>query len=86
MPWLRFTADFDYTPANRPQITYGYLAGRADRVTRECARQAVEVRGVAFVIPTPANRAEANRVRQSIEANPVRLEEVADGVDATPQG
>lgn len=87
MPWLRFIADFDYTPTNRPQVTYGYLAGRADRVTRECARQAVDVRGVARVIPTPATREEANRVRQSVEANPVRLDEsgeVADGLDAAP--
>lgn len=82
MPWVRFTADFDYTPANRRSITYAYLSGQARRVTRECKRQALE-RGVADEIPTPRTREEANRVRLGLDASPVGLE-AADGVDAAP--
>lgn len=85
MPWVRFTADFDYTPPNRRGVTYEYLSGQARRVTRECKRQAVDDRGVAEVIPTPATRAEANRVRLGLDANPVR-EEAGDGLDAASEG
>lgn len=39
---VRFTADFDYTPTARRQVTFAYKAG-PDTITvkRECGEQAV---------------------------------------------
>ena len=39
MPWVRFTADFDFKP--RPTVTIAYLAGDVRNVTRSCAAAAI---------------------------------------------
>lgn len=64
MPWVRFTADFDFTPAAERRVTIGYLAGMRQLVTTECFR-AANGKGSAVKIPTP-RREDANRVRQRI--------------------
>lgn len=38
MPWVRFTADFDWKP--KPTVTMAYKAGDTKLVTTPCARQA----------------------------------------------
>ena len=38
MPWVRFTSDFDFSPAALGgRYTKAYKAGTVDNVTRECA-------------------------------------------------
>ncbi|EHK56821.1 hypothetical protein [Allomesorhizobium alhagi] len=39
MPWVRFTADFDWKP--RPQVTIAYRMGQEVNVTTLCAARAV---------------------------------------------
>ena len=39
MPWVRFTADFDWKPTRR--VTYAYRAGDQKMVTTPCALAAV---------------------------------------------
>jgi len=42
MPWVRFIADFDFSPAaRRGWVTVAYKAGMTKNVTRECAEKAV---------------------------------------------
>lgn len=42
MPWVRFAADFDFSPAARGgRVTVAYRAGMTKSVTRECAEKAV---------------------------------------------
>lgn len=40
MPWVRFTADFDFKP--KPAVTIAYRAGMERLVTTGCARLAIE--------------------------------------------
>lgn len=42
MPWVRFTADFDWKPT--PQVTIGYRAGTEKLVTTPCAQAAAVAR------------------------------------------
>lgn len=51
MPWLRFTADFDFKP--RPQVTIAYRAGEEKNVPTACAAAAVKA-GKAVRLPRPA--------------------------------
>ncbi|MDB5458148.1 MAG: hypothetical protein JWP92_3733 [Caulobacter sp.] len=69
MPWVRFTADFDFTPAKERRVTIGYLAGMRMLVTTECFTRA-KAKGRAVRIATP-RREQANQVRG----------ESADGLD-----
>lgn len=39
MPWVRFTAGFDFKP--KPAVTQAFRAGEEKFVTTECARQAM---------------------------------------------
>lgn len=40
--WVRFTADFDFSPAaRRGMVTLAYKQGTVANVTRECARLAI---------------------------------------------
>lgn len=39
MPWVRFTANFDFKP--KPQVTQAYLAGDERNVTTPCAKAAI---------------------------------------------
>ncbi|WP_353641324.1 hypothetical protein [Mesorhizobium sp. WSM2239] len=40
--WLRFTQDFDFSPAARSgHVTIAYRAGMRRNVTRECAEKAI---------------------------------------------
>lgn len=48
MPWLRFTADFDWKP--RPQVTQAFLAGQERNVTTLCAEAAI-AKGRAVRVP-----------------------------------
>lgn len=48
MPWLRFTANFDWKP--RPQVTQAFLAGQERNVTTPCAEAAI-AKGVAVKLP-----------------------------------
>lgn len=42
MPWVRFTADFDFRPS--PAVTIAYLKGQVRLVTRACSARAKEAR------------------------------------------
>lgn|GEM_PF-1818367 len=50
MPWVHFTAAFDWKP--KPQVTIAYPAGFTGLVTTRCAN-AAESRKVAEIVPTP---------------------------------
>ncbi|RVI58533.1 hypothetical protein CN189_26165 [Sinorhizobium meliloti] len=39
MPWVRFTADFDFKP--KPPVTLAFKAGVVRYVTRACAAEAI---------------------------------------------
>ncbi len=52
MAWLRFTADWDFSPSAEPRVTIAYLAGMRCPVTSE-ARDFALMHGVAVEIPTP---------------------------------
>lgn len=59
MAWFRFTQDFNFTPAAKPNVTIGYKAGDEYNVTRECLDKALEAgRGEVMAIsddgPPPA--------------------------------
>jgi hypothetical protein len=42
MTWVRFTANFDFSPAALGGlVTLAYTAGTVDNVTRECAQKAI---------------------------------------------
>lgn len=41
MPWVRFTADFDWKPI--PAVTIAYKADMVRLVTRACASKAAEL-------------------------------------------
>lgn len=53
MPWVRFTADFDFKP--KPQVTIAYLAGQVRLVSQACA-EAAKARKKAVT----AKKADAN--------------------------
>lgn len=55
MPWLHFTATYDFIP--KPAVTIRYPAGYVGLVTTPCANRAVAA-GKAERLPTP-NRVEA---------------------------
>jgi hypothetical protein len=61
MPWVRFTGNYDFTPARQRGVTLAYLAGMERNVTRECARKAKD-KGRAQTIPAPGTRAAAAAV------------------------
>ncbi len=61
MPWVRFSAAFDYTPEAARAETTAFKAGHARNVTRECAAKAV-AKGRAVRIPAPRTRAEAQQL------------------------
>lgn len=65
MPWVRFTADFDFTPPKGRRVTFAYRAGVCERVTQACAAAAI-AKGRAEPIPTPRTRADANAVRMAV--------------------
>jgi hypothetical protein len=47
MPWVRFTANFDWKP--KPQVTQAFLAGQERNVTTPCADAAI-AKGAAVKI------------------------------------
>lgn len=53
MAWLRFTADFDYTPAAKPAVTIAFKAGRTYNTPRGAVARALEL-GVAVKTARPA--------------------------------
>lgn len=57
---VRFTEDFDYTPATGPQTTTAYKAGWSGPVPTPCGRRAI-AKGKAVEVPAPS-REEAERV------------------------
>lgn len=63
MPWVNFTADFDWKP--KPQVTIGYRKGQRFLVTTPCANAAI-AKGVAVKLKTPGenngNRSANNRI------------------------
>lgn len=48
MPWVRFTADFDFKP--KPQVTLAFRAGQEKNVTTPCAEAAI-AKGKAVKLP-----------------------------------
>lgn len=52
MPWVRFTADFDFKP--KPPVTLAFKAGAVRYVTRACAAAAIAV-GKALPTERPAD-------------------------------
>lgn len=56
--WLRFTADFDFSPAaRRGMYTRAYKAGMVENVTHECAELALEAgKAVREETPRPRGR------------------------------
>lgn len=62
MAWVRFTADFDWTPPERRTVTVAYKAAEKPmNVTRACAA-AAKAAGKAVGVAAP-KRVEANAVR-----------------------
>lgn len=49
MPWVRFTADFDFKP--KPAVTIAYRAGDDKLVTTPCANAAIAL-GKATKLPS----------------------------------
>ncbi len=41
MPWLKFSADFDFHPPERPVCTIAYKRGMVKFVRRVCGDQAI---------------------------------------------
>ena len=52
MAWLRFTADWDFSPSAEPRVTIAYLKGMRCPVTSE-ARDYALMHQVAVEIRTP---------------------------------
>lgn len=52
MPWVKFTADFDWKP--KPAVTVAYHAGQTKLVTTACARRA-KAQGRAEAASKPEN-------------------------------
>lgn len=55
MPWLRFTANFDWSP--RYGVTRAYKAGMVQNVTRRC-RDAAVAAGKAVRLDKPSRDSE----------------------------
>jgi hypothetical protein len=71
MSWVRFTRGFDWTPADKQSVTISYPAGHVDKVTRECAREAVS-RGCAQRIRAPKDAASARALKaQTVAPEPL---------------
>lgn len=51
MPWIKFTADFDFKP--RPAVTIGHTANTTRLVNRACA-EAAQAAGKAIPAKRPA--------------------------------
>jgi hypothetical protein len=67
MPWVTFSANFDWTPPADRRVTKAYRAGTTENVTRDCAA-AAKAAGKATAAKRPASRAEANAVRAGEES------------------
>lgn len=64
MPWVRFTAPFDFSPAARGGlVTIAYPEGMERNVTRECAA-AAKAAGKAVTIPAQRKGAEDGDARR----------------------
>lgn len=64
MPWVRFTAPFDFSPAKMGGlVTIAYLDGMERNVTRECAA-AAKAAGKAVAIPSRRKEAEDGDARR----------------------
>ncbi|WP_273785606.1 hypothetical protein [Brucella intermedia] len=61
MPWVHFTADFDWKP--KPQVTIAYRKGRRLIVTTPCASAAL-AKGVAEKMKTPG-KADGTKIKSS---------------------
>ncbi|KAB2743544.1 hypothetical protein [Brucella anthropi] len=61
MPWVRFTADFDWKPM--PQVTVAYRKGQCRLVTTPCANAAV-AKGVAEKLKTP-KKSDGTKIKSS---------------------
>jgi len=62
MPWIRFTADFDFKP--KAAVTLAYVAGQEKNVTRECASRAVAAGKAVRIKRTGKHDGEAAGSRQ----------------------
>ncbi len=64
MPWLRFIAPFDFSPAARGgRVTIAYPAGMVRNVTRECAALALAA-GKAKATVSPRREASDGDARR----------------------
>lgn len=52
MPWIKFSADFDFRPPEKPRVCIAYKAGMTEFVRRICAEQAIE-KGKAVLTERP---------------------------------
>ncbi len=60
MAWIKFTEDFDFSPAARNgRVTLAYKAGTTANVTRECLEQALAAKR-ARRISTPNRTPDEN--------------------------
>ena len=63
MPWVRFTADFDFSPAAKHgHVTTAFKAGQVHFVTRECATLSVAA-GKAKRASSPRKASDDDRPR-----------------------
>jgi len=67
MPWVEFTANFEFRPS--PSTSIDYIEGMRLSVTETCAVQAVAA-GKAKRVATPkaADKAEFERTKAEVEA------------------
>lgn len=67
MPWIRFSADFDWSPpAYRNRVTIAYKAGMVQLVTRACADKAT-AKGAASPTKRPLSGKRKRRAIQEID-------------------
>ena len=61
MPWVRFTAPFDFKPPGRPQVTIAYKPG-VYNVPSACATLAIAA-GKAVRLPKPKMKIEVEELK-----------------------
>lgn len=54
MPWVRFLADFDFRPPEKPRCHVAYKTGMVQLVRRVCAEEALAI-GRAVEVERPTN-------------------------------
>ena len=89
MVWVKFTSDFDFSPAARKGlVTVAYKAGVTENVTRECADKAIAAGINAEIVPgiLPISNVAQTRKFAAMcgAAIPVWMDRLFDGLDDHP--